>query len=63
MITLVSYKNNYAYTAERYGVIMASKEMRDNPLFMRNGFETVGKWDIPLVKKQKLDLTDIQLVA
>ena len=49
--------------AERYGVIMTSKEMRDNPLFMRNDFETVGKWDIPLVKKQKLDLTDIQLVA
>ena len=42
---------------------MTSKEMRDNPLFMRNGFETVGKWDIPLVKKQKLDLADIQLVA
>ncbi len=30
---------------------------------MRNGFDTVGKWDIPLVKKQKLDLKDIQLVA
>jgi len=43
--------------------IMTSTEMRDNPLFMRNGFDTVGKWDIPLVKKQNLDLTDIQLVA
>lgn len=42
---------------------MTSKEMRDNPLFTRNGFETVGKWDIPLVKKQNLDLKDIQLVA
>ena len=42
---------------------MTSTEMRDNPLFMRNGFDTVGKWDIPLVKKQNLDLTDIQLVA
>ena len=42
---------------------MTSKEMRDNPFFIRNGFDTVGKWDIPLVKKQKLDLMDIQLVA
>ena len=42
---------------------MTSLEMRDNPLFMRNGFETVGKWNIPLVKKQNIDLKDIQLVA
>lgn len=42
---------------------MTSLEMRDSPLFTRNGFETVGKWDIPLVKKQNLNLTDIQLVA
>lgn len=42
---------------------MTSKEMRDNPFFTRNGFKTVGKWDIPLVKKQNLDLKDIQLVA
>ncbi len=42
---------------------MTSEKMRNNPLFMRNGFETIGKWNIPLVKKQKLDLTGIQLVA
>ena len=28
---------------------MTSIEMRANPLFMRNGYETVGKWDIQLV--------------
>ena len=42
---------------------MTSLEMRDNPLFMRNSFETVGKWGIPLVKKQNIDLSDIRLVA
>ena len=42
---------------------MTSLEMRDNPLFMRNSFETVGKWGIPLVKKQNIDLSDIWLVA
>lgn len=42
---------------------MTSKSMRDNPLFMRNGFETTGKWGIPLVKKQELPTDDITLVA
>lgn len=42
---------------------MTSKSMRDNPLFMRNGFETTGKWGIPLVKKQELPTYDITLVA
>lgn len=30
---------------------------------MRNRFEAVGKWGIPLVKKQNHDMTDIQLIA
>ncbi len=42
---------------------MTSKSMRDNPLFMRNNFATVGKWGIPLVKKQELPTDDIMLVA
>ena len=42
---------------------MTSLEMRSNPLFMRNGFEVVGKWNIPLVKKQNINLTNIQLAA
>lgn len=31
---------------------MNSKEMRNNPLFMRNFYETDGKWEIPLVKNK-----------
>lgn len=42
---------------------MTSKTMRDNPLFMRNNFESVGKWGIPLVKKQKLVTDNIMLIA
>lgn len=42
---------------------MTSKQMRDNPLFMRNSFESAGKWGIPLVKKQEIPTDDIMLVA
>jgi hypothetical protein len=42
---------------------MTSKAMRKNPLFMRNSFPSVGKWGIPLVKKQVLSSTDINLIA
>ncbi|MCR5670592.1 MAG: DUF4417 domain-containing protein [Butyrivibrio sp.] len=43
---------------------MTSKAMRKNPLFMRNCFETVGKWDIPLVKRQELPISqDTQLIS
>lgn len=42
---------------------MTSKTMRENPLFMRNSFASVGKWGIPVVKKQELSTDDIILVA
>ncbi len=43
--------------------MMKSYEFRNNPLFLRNEFETVGKWQLPLIRKQKLNLSDIQLIA
>lgn len=42
---------------------MTSKEMREDPLFMRNSFTQVGKWGIPLVHSQTVDLTNIGLIA
>ena len=42
---------------------MTGKCMRENPLFMRNSFLSVGKWGIPLVRKQKVDLDEIKLIA
>lgn len=42
---------------------MTSKNMRENSLFMRNEFDTVGKLQIPLVRKQKIDTSNISLIA
>lgn len=42
---------------------MTNKEMRENPLFMRNSFPSVGKWGIPLIEKQEISSDDIMLVA
>lgn len=42
---------------------MISKEMRANPLFMRNSFEGSGKWNIPLIKKQPINTSDVSLIA
>ena len=40
-----------------------SKEMRCNPLFMRNSYQADGRWKIPLIRKQKIDVNDIRLIA
>ena len=42
---------------------MTSKKMRENPLFMRNNYSTAGKWGLPIVKKQEIDLSAIGLIA
>ena len=51
------------FMAERYGVIMTSGKMRENPLFTRNTLAPNGKWEIPLVRNQRIQTTDIRLVA
>jgi len=40
-----------------------SVSMRSNPLFMRNTFQESGRWGIPLVKKQDVDLSNVSLIA
>lgn len=42
---------------------MKSKDFRSNDKFLRSGFEKDGVWGIPLVKKQNVDLTQIELIA
>lgn len=42
---------------------MTSKQMRENPLFMRNNYNTDGKWGLPVIKKQTLDTNNIELIA
>lgn len=40
-----------------------SKQMRNDDLFMRNKYNTVGKYNIPLIIKQKISLENVQLIA
>lgn len=42
---------------------MTGKNMRENPLFMRNSYEGHGRWNIPLVRKQTIDTSAISLIA
>ncbi len=42
---------------------MTSLDMRESHLFMRNGFDVTGKWDIPIVKKQEFPLDNVRLIA
>lgn len=42
---------------------MTSQEMRGNRLFCRNEFHTAGKWQIPMIERQEIDLTNIDLIA
>lgn len=40
-----------------------SKCMRNDQLFMRNEYDGRGKWNIPLVKKQALNVNNLSLIA
>ena len=42
---------------------MTSKAMREDGLFLRNDFSGVGKWEIPLIRKQQIPTSDIRLIA
>lgn len=52
---------------ENEGVIIIIKKtsynMRNDQLFMRNEYSGQGKWNIPTIKKQSIDLSDISLIA
>ena len=40
---------------------MTSEEFRNNPLFLRNQFKSVGIFDMPIIRKQNTSLKDIKL--
>lgn len=42
---------------------MTSLEMRNNILFMRNEFKTTGKFEFPIVKKQKINVDNLSLIS
>ena len=42
---------------------MKSKLFRTDSLFLRNAYETAGRWQLPLVHKQKIDLDKVDLIS
>ena len=42
---------------------MNSKDFRNSNLFLRNEFETDDVWGFPIIKRQLLDLNNIELIA
>ena len=42
---------------------MKTKEVRNNPLFLRNEFETVDKWEMPLIRRETIDLEVVDLIS
>ena len=42
---------------------MNSFDFRNSDLFLRNEFEKSGQWGFPLIKKQDLDLTQVELIS
>lgn len=42
---------------------MKSQTMREDPLFTRNEFTPDGRWGIPLIRKQKLNVSRIEMIA
>lgn len=42
---------------------MTSKEVRSKQTFLRNEFVAFGKWNMPIVKKNELDLVGVNLIG
>ena len=42
---------------------MLSTEVRSKQTFLRNEFDAFGKWNIPIIRKNELKLTDIDLIS
>ena len=48
---------------ERNGLRPKSADRRRDPMFLRNQFPGVGKWGLPFVRKQAVDLENVDLIA
>ena len=42
---------------------MKSKIFRNDPLFLRNEYVSEGRWDFPVVKKQDINLENVELIS
>ena len=42
---------------------MTTKEFRNSELFLRNEFEKDGQWGFPIIKRQTINLDNLELIA
>ena len=42
---------------------MKSDIYRNKEFFLRNEFETAGRWQLPFIRKQELDISNIELIS
>ena len=42
---------------------MNSVVFRNSPLFLRNEYASEGEWEFPIIKKQDIDLADLELMS
>jgi len=45
------------------GIFITSYEFRNDTMFLRNQFKSVGMFKLPLVKKQEISLEDVSLIG
>lgn len=43
--------------------VLTSVEFRNNPMFLRNQFENEGTFEMPKIKKEEINLENIELVG
>ena len=43
--------------------IKKSYYLRNDPLFLRNEFEKEGEWNFPIIKKQDINLDNLELIS
>lgn len=44
-------------------MIKISKQYRSSETFLRNSYEVVGPWNMPLIKKENIDLANLELMS
>ena len=50
-------------TNEIGGIHLKSVDFRNDPMFLRNQFARDGTFEMPIIKKTKLDLDNIELIG
>lgn len=55
--------SNIKITKQKGGIFITSYEFRNDTMFLRNQFKSVGMFKLPLVKKQEISLEDVSLIG